>query len=118
MCGIAGILDNASKISSEVMSRHLRQMLNEMQHRGPDDRGEERIIQPNGFSLYLGHQRLSVIEPGPGGHQPMSNEDSTVWISTNSEIYNYQDLKKELKSKYNFSSIFLEILQMIAKDRP
>ena len=102
MCGIAGILDIGSKKSSGELSRYLGIMLNEMQHRGPDDRGEEEIAQPNGLRLYLGHQRLSVIEPGPGGHQPMSNDDSTVWISTNSEIYNYQDLKEELQSKYNF----------------
>jgi len=102
MCGIAGILDNGSKKSSEALGRHLGVMLNEMQHRGPDDRGEEKILQTNGLRLYLGHQRLSVIEPGPGGHQPMSNDDSTIWISTNSEIYNYHDLKIELQQKYNF----------------
>ena len=94
MCGIAGILNKGVSNSLGSMTSQLRKMLNAMRHRGPDDRGENIIRDANGHTLYLGHQRLSIIEPGPGGHQPMSNDDSTVWISTNSEIYNYQDLKK------------------------
>ena len=104
MCGIAGILDKGVSNSLGSMTSQLREMLNAMRHRGPDDRGENIIRDANGHTLYLGHQRLSIIEPGPGGHQPMSNDDSTVWISTNSEIYNYHDLKNELKLKYNFRS--------------
>lgn len=104
MCGIAGILDNGSPVSSESLSRHLRQMLASMQHRGPDDRGEEKLGLPGGLTLYLGHQRLSVIDPGPGGHQPMSNDDGSAWISTNSEIYNYRELKEELQSGFDFRS--------------
>ena len=104
MCGIAGILDNESNISSETLSQALRQMLNALKHRGPDDRGEETIRLRSGINLYLGHQRLSVIDPGQGGHQPMRNGDSTLWISTNSEIYNYQELKNELRPMYNFRS--------------
>ena len=104
MCGIAGILDKSSSKPTGALTHHLRQMLNKMQHRGPDDRGEETIIQSNGMSMYLGHQRLSVIEPGPAGHQPMSNDDSTIWISTNSEIYNYLELKKDLQLNFNFKT--------------
>jgi len=104
MCGIAGILDRGSLLSPEVLKHHLQQMLDKIQHRGPDDRGEERLTQINGLSLHLGHQRLSVIDTSRAGHQPMSNDDSTVWISTNSEIYNFHDLKKELQLKYNFFS--------------
>ena len=82
MCGIAGILDRGSDRSSVEFSSHLGQMLNAMQHRGPDDRGEEKLSQPGGLRMYLGHQRLSVIEPGPGGHQPMANDDSNLKTST------------------------------------
>ena len=104
MCGIAGILDINSKETSERFSDGLEQMLNALKHRGPDDRGEEKFIQRNGLSLYLGHQRLSIIDPGQGGHQPMSNDDSSLWISTNSEIYNYRELKNELQPMFNFRS--------------
>ena len=102
MCGIAGILDNHSKISPDNISIALNSMLNAIKHRGPDDRGEEKILCKKGLNMYLGHQRLSIIDPGPGGHQPMSNDDSSVWISTNSEIYNYKEIKNELNDKYKF----------------
>ena len=104
MCGIAGIFDNNSKKSSESLTKGLQMMLDAIKHRGPDDRGEKKIGPKNGINIYLGHQRLSIIDPSQGGHQPMSNNDSTLWISTNSEIYNYRELKDELEDKYNFRS--------------
>jgi len=104
MCGIAGIFDNNSKKSSESLTKGLKMMLDAIKHRGPDDRGEKKIGPKNGINIYLGHQRLSIIDPSQGGHQPMSNNDSSLWISTNSEIYNYRELKDELKHNYNFRS--------------
>jgi len=104
MCGIAGIFDNNSKKSSESLTKGLKMMLDAIKHRGPDDRGEKKIGPKNGINIYLGHQRLSIIDPSQGGHQPMSNNDSTLWISTNSEIYNYRELKDDLKHEYNFQS--------------
>ena len=104
MCGIAGIFDNNSKKSSESLTKGLQMMLDAIKHRGPDDRGEKKIGPKNGINIYLGHQRLSIIDPSQGGHQPMSNNDSSLWISTNSEIYNYRELKDELKHNYNFRS--------------
>ena len=104
MCGIAGIFENNSKKSSESLTKGLQMMLDAIKHRGPDDRGEKKIGNKNGINIYLGHQRLSIIDPSQGGHQPMSNNDSTLWISTNSEIYNYRELKAELEHKYNFRS--------------
>jgi len=104
MCGIAGIFDNNSKKSSESLTKGLQMMLDAIKHRGPDDRGEKKIGPKNGINIYLGHQRLSIIDTSQGGHQPMSNNDSTLWISTNSEIYNYRELKAELEHKYNFRS--------------
>ena len=104
MCGIAGIFDNNSKKTSESLSKGLQMMLDAIKHRGPDDRGEKKIGPKNGINIYLGHQRLSIIDPSQGGHQPMSNNDSTLWISTNSEIYNYRELKDDLEHEYNFRS--------------
>ena len=104
MCGIAGIFDNNSKKPSESLVKGLQMMLNAIKHRGPDDRGQKRITSKNGINIYLGHQRLSIIDTSNGGHQPMSNNESTIWISTNSEIYNYSELKDELENKYEFRS--------------
>ena len=104
MCGIAGIFDNNSKKSSESLTKGLQMMLDAIKHRGPDDRGEKKIGPKNGINIYLGHQRLSIIDPSQGGHQPMSNNDSTLWISTNSEIYNYRELRDDLEHEYNFRS--------------
>ena len=104
MCGIAGIFDNNSKKPTESLAKGLQMMLNAIKHRGPDDRGQKRITSENGINIYLGHQRLSIIDTSNGGHQPMSNNESTIWISTNSEIYNYSELKDELENKYEFRS--------------
>ena len=79
-------------------------MLDALRHRGLDDRGEESIQSTNGPIIHLGHQRFSIIDLTPAGHQPMSNDDKSVWISTNSEIYNYQELRNELTTKFQFHS--------------
>ncbi len=80
-------------------------MLDRLRHRGPDDRGEEKFEDPeNGPSVYLGHQRLSIIDLTSKGHQPMPNDTKSIWISTNSEIYNFRELRQELSSKYQFHS--------------
>lgn len=68
-------------------------MLDIIRHRGPDDEGVYHKDH-----IGLGHRRLSIIDLGTG-HQPLSNEDGTVWIVFNGEIYNYQELQKELTTK-------------------
>ena len=68
-------------------------MTDSIQHRGPDDEGFYLAEQ-----VGLGFRRLSIIDLA-GGHQPLSNEDETVWIVFNGEIYNYQELRKFLISK-------------------
>jgi len=90
MCGIAGI------VASELLSADDRQRLPRMRdvvaHRGPDDAGEfhdERAA--------LGHRRLSIVDLA-AGHQPLSNEDGSVWIVFNGEIYNHADVRPELES--------------------
>ena len=65
-----------------------------LRHRGPDDSGSVAMGQ-----ACLGHTRLSVIDLSPSGHQPMSNEDGSVWIVFNGEIYNYQELRPRLEAR-------------------
>ncbi len=67
-----------------------------IQHRGPDDTG---IFLKN--NVGFGHRRLSIIDLG-NGQQPLSNEDGTIWITFNGEIYNYQDVKAKLTGKHQF----------------
>src|SRR5271165_12933 len=91
MCGISGIFEFDQ---ARVMARETVHRMNEsLRHRGPDDEG---IFVGSGIGL--GHRRLSIIDVA-GGHQPISNEDGTVWVMFNGEIYNYADLRKELLSR-------------------
>lgn len=89
MCGIAGILD----INSTPEKGLIQRMCRIMTHRGPDGEG----YHING-PVALGHRRLSIIDL-TGGKQPMSNEDGTIWITFNGEIYNFQDLRDDLVAK-------------------
>jgi len=91
MCGISGIFEFDQ---ARVMARETVHRMNEsLRHRGPDDEG---IFVGSGIGL--GHRRLSIIDVA-GGHQPISNEDGTIWVMFNGEIYNYADLRKELLSR-------------------
>lgn len=91
MCGIAGIFNYRE--TAGIDPTVIRQMAGTMVHRGPDDEGF--YLTPR---VGLGHRRLSIIDRA-GGHQPMANEDSTIWIVFNGEIYNHQELRKELQAK-------------------
>jgi len=88
MCGICGILDWNSLQPSDILL--VKKMMETLRHRGPNDEG----LHINRW-LALGHRRLSIIDL-TGGHQPISNEDGTVWAVFNGEIYNYQDLTARL----------------------
>lgn len=88
MCGLVGkfyLKDNAP-----VAVGAIERMLLPIHHRGPDSTG---CLTENGVGL--GHRRLSIVDLG-GGAQPMSNEDGTIWIAFNGEIYNFEELRKEL----------------------
>ncbi len=77
----------------------LRNMRETMTHRGPDDNGEYiRPFNAEGPFVFFGHRRLSIIDL-EGGHQPLSNEDGTIWVLFNGEIYNFEDLKSDLERK-------------------
>lgn len=96
MCGIVGIFNFSSRTSPD--ERVLHRMCNAIRHRGPDDEGFY-IQAPVG----LGMRRLSVIDLTTG-HQPIHNEDKTLWIVFNGEIYNFQSLRNELESEHNFTT--------------
>ncbi|MFH1147823.1 MAG: XrtA/PEP-CTERM system amidotransferase [Pseudomonadota bacterium] len=94
MCGICGIVDFSGKPVQEELVRRMNHIL---AHRGPDDDGFY-FAPSNGPSVAFGHRRLSIIDLG-GGRQPLSNEDRTIWIVFNGEIYNFQELRTILESK-------------------
>ncbi|HTK10634.1 MAG TPA: asparagine synthase (glutamine-hydrolyzing) [Ktedonobacteraceae bacterium] len=91
MCGICGIYHAQS--SAPIDPRLIEQMNQSLAHRGPDE-SDTYIHGPIG----LGFSRLSIIDLA-GGHQPMSNEDQTIWLAFNGEIWNYRNLRTELQRK-------------------
>jgi len=116
MCGIAGIYSKHSKTNP----RYIQMMTDALKHRGPDDEGflavntrdsiiyeltgEDSVISydrienfEENTDLILGHRRLSIIDLSPSGHQPMFNKEKTIAVIYNGEIYNYLELKEELK---------------------
>jgi len=91
MCGIVGIVHLES--GKTVDKARLARMRDVLAHRGPDGAGLH-IAGPVG----LGHRRLAIVDVA-GGHQPMANEDRTVWITFNGEIYNHADLRLGLEAR-------------------
>jgi len=91
MCGIAGIVDTEPGARVDEASVH--RMCQTIVHRGPDDEG----IYVNG-GVGLGMRRLSIIDLA-GGHQPVHNEDKTIWIVFNGEIYNFPELRSGLEKR-------------------
>ncbi len=97
MCGITGKIyfDKNQKVSLNELNR----MTYMIKHRGPDDKGY--YINEN---VGLGFRRLSIIDLKTG-HQPMSNHEETIWITFNGEIYNFKELRSELRNKgYRFKT--------------
>ena len=93
MCGITGYLSRRG-VSREVVTA----MADRIAHRGPDDQGIQLFD-----GVALGHRRLSIIDLSPAGHQPMVRDDA--WLVYNGEIYNYLELREELKAKgHRFTS--------------
>ena len=88
MCGISGFVKLGQAPGSAV---DLRRMLDTIRHRGPDGHG----IYEDGVA-FLGHRRLSIIDVA-GGHQPMSNESGSVWITFNGEIFNHAAIRPQLE---------------------
>jgi len=92
MCGINGFTWSDPDL--------LKKMNSVTKYRGPDDEGEF-----NDNNVSLGHTRLSIIDLSPKGHQPMCNEDETIWLTFNGEIYNFYEIKEDLiKAGHVFKS--------------
>ena len=92
MCGICGTANWGELADLQPMNALQR-------HRGPDDCGVWHHVSPDGSHFALGSTRLSIIDLSPAGHMPMSNEDGTVWIAYNGEIYNAAELRSELQMR-------------------
>jgi len=90
MCGICGL---ATATPSAIPASLLEAMCRTLIHRGPDDQGIHI-----GRSKALGARRLSIVDVA-GGHQPLSNEDGTIWAAHNGEVYNFPELRDELIAK-------------------
>jgi len=116
MCGIAGVYGYKRRVENAW----IKWMTDTLKNRGPDDEGfiainteanevnhlagPESAVAGLGIetfdrsvNLFLGHRRLSILDTSPLGHQPMSNSDKTIWVVHNGEIYNYLELREELK---------------------
>ena len=95
MCGIAGIIDRGAGFGGEKLRGIALNMRDTMVHRGPDDAGI--WVDPTGRCA-LAHRRLSIIDLSPEGRQPMGNEDGSVQVTFNGEIYNYLALRRQLQA--------------------
>ena len=98
MCGISGVVNCGDR---ETLAR----MTHVQAHRGPDDSGLWERRFPDGTYVGLGSRRLAILDLSALGHMPMCNEDRSLWITYNGEIYNFAELRRELESKgHRFTS--------------
>jgi asparagine synthase (glutamine-hydrolysing) len=99
MCGICGFINLRGQPVDETIGQRMMDLL---WHRGPDGRGQ-LVIQSSGHdtspSIFLGHCRLKIIDLSEAARQPLPNEDETVWVIFNGEIYNFLDLRRELQRR-------------------
>ena len=109
MCGIAGFVSQTDRFDRVLLDR----MRDALVHRGPDDAGTvawtaagQSVSGPREpAAVGLGHRRLSIIDLSPAGHQPMKNEDGSLWIAYNGEFYNFGEFRQELeKAGHRFAS--------------
>ena len=103
MCGIIGEIQKHENINLE----HFNERRDLLFHRGPDGFGTEVLGDGN---IAFGHRRLSIIDLSENGKQPMCNEDRTIWITFNGEIYNFRELKAELQNHIFISNSDTEVL--------
>ena len=98
MCGISGLVNCGDR---ETLAR----MTHVQAHRGPDDSGLWERRFPDGTYVGLGSRRLAILDLSALGRMPMCNEDRSLWITYNGEIYNFAELRRELESKgHRFTS--------------
>jgi asparagine synthase (glutamine-hydrolysing) len=94
MCGICGVVAFTDRFACDEST--VTRMRDTLVHRGPDDAG--MMVLPR-EGVALGHRRLSIVDLSSAGRQPMANEDETVWITYNGEVYNHEALRAELEAK-------------------
>src|SRR5262245_5242172 len=100
MCGLCGGRFAQRGPQDEPALALVRRMADVQRHRGPDDEGFQ-----DGGDLILGFRRLSIIDLN-SGHQPIANEDGTIWVTLNGEIYNYRELREGLVARgHRFQSV-------------
>jgi asparagine synthase (glutamine-hydrolysing) len=107
MCGIFGIV--STRPADEV--RELaRRGLRALAHRGPDDEGLEVFSATNGLTVALGHQRLSILDLSPAGHQPMRDEVTGDWITYNGEVFNFREVRSRMHDRAFSSESDTEVI--------
>lgn len=96
MCGIVGVVSPGGlPVEPDLFAR----MCDTLAHRGPDDRGTCLFSSDRGPGAALGHTRLSILDLSPHGRQPMANEDSSVHLTCNGEIYNHAELRAQTEDR-------------------
>lgn len=98
MCGICGFISKQN-----ISLDQLKQMNDTMYHRGPDDSGVEIFPMKNGYQIGMAQRRLSILDLSPLGHQPMHSKNGRISVIYNGEIYNFREIRQELKD-YPFVS--------------
>lgn len=105
MCGICGFISKKT-----ITTGQLKEMNDTMYHRGPDDSGEEIYPASDGYSVGLAQRRLSILDLSELGHQPMHSMDKRVSVVFNGEIYNFNEIKEELRDYPFCSSCDTEVI--------
>lgn len=105
VCGICGFVSK-----QDIAFEMLKKMNDTMYHRGPDDSGEDIFQMKNGYRVGLAQRRLSILDLSSLGHQPMHSADKRISVVYNGEIYNFRDIKKELKDYPFISSCDTEVI--------
>jgi asparagine synthase (glutamine-hydrolysing) len=96
MCGIAGIVDLSRRTHADVMNATVSAMADTLRHRGPDDSGSWVAAEAG---VALGHCRLAIVDLSPTGHQPMLSRCERYVLVYNGEIYNFEELRRELEER-------------------
>src|SRR5258708_11932870 len=92
MCGVVGFITSKNLVTSELVT----EMASALAHRGPDDSG---VWVDQDAGIALGHRRLSIVDLSPNGHQPMRSRCGRYVIAFNGEVYNFQEIRKQLDSR-------------------
>ena len=112
MCAIAGLINLNQEFTKDQIKDIVAKMASKMSHRGPDDSGV--WVDPAGRCA-LSHKRLIIIDKSQDGHQPMESIDRNYCLTYNGEIYNYLELREELKFSKLCSILILNVSNCASK---